>query len=476
MMEPIFIHSLFRSGSTYIFNAFRRASPGYCCYQEALHEQAFIARDNPELLDNGLEIEKMALLRHPSLAIPYFQELYNVWPSWQGTISSSAIYDEYFAPSNADLGLSYWRSLSDASIDRPVFQECRSSGRIEAIRQRLGGFHIYLWRNPWDQWWSYKVAPYFDLSSQLIINAPSCPDVVRRLRSRIGFQPFEGDNIEAAISYFSKRPLGSEESYLTFYLLWCLGLQSGIRHANLLLNIDHLSHSSLYRQEIATQLREAGIDGLDFSDCHVPQGYFDESDRNFFTALEDQVHQWLSETGWSQHELNSIQVIRAQFSPRRPIASNSAACFSKLAEQLVQARALTRRYESSAAKISRAAYSALLQSEFRAKYAEACVKDADARARDAEARARDAITLAESYHAQLVTTLASKSWLITKPLRWWFDVLTSMRNLPGKSHGACLTDKSLLALPSEPCGLTPRAREIYGDLLKSHELVRGRKL
>jgi hypothetical protein len=180
----------------------------------------------------------------------------------------------------------------------------------------------------------------------------------------------------------------------------------------------------------------------------------------------------------------------------RSIARNPDPDLSKLAEQLAQARALTRRYEANTAKKTRAAYSALAHAEVRASDAEASVKDAEARSRDAEARARDAearardaearardaeacakdaMTLAQSYYVQLEATLASKSWLITKPLRWWFDLLMSMRDLPGKSNGSYPNDKSFLAAPSELRGLTPRAREIYGHLLKSNELVSGRK-
>jgi len=47
---PIYIHSLFRAGSTYLFHVFRRSKAGYWCYQEPLHEVAFIAKHNPDIL------------------------------------------------------------------------------------------------------------------------------------------------------------------------------------------------------------------------------------------------------------------------------------------------------------------------------------------------------------------------------------------------------------------------------------------
>ena len=73
--DPVFIHSLWRAGSTYLFSVFRRSNAGYWCYQEPVHEIALLAKDNPEnlLSYNG---EKMQALRHPPLAASYFLELY----------------------------------------------------------------------------------------------------------------------------------------------------------------------------------------------------------------------------------------------------------------------------------------------------------------------------------------------------------------------------------------------------------------
>ena len=44
---PIFIHSLFRSGSTYLFKLCRSSPAGYWCYQEPLHEAVLAANEDP---------------------------------------------------------------------------------------------------------------------------------------------------------------------------------------------------------------------------------------------------------------------------------------------------------------------------------------------------------------------------------------------------------------------------------------------
>ena len=49
-------------------------------------------------------------------------------------------------------------------------------------------------------------------------------------------------------------------------MLWCLGLLEGMANADFLLNIDALSESPGYRDEILTQFLDSGITGVDFSD------------------------------------------------------------------------------------------------------------------------------------------------------------------------------------------------------------------
>jgi len=70
MTQSLFIHSLFRSGSTYVWNAFRRSPKGYWCYQEPLHETVLALEKAPmELLAFDTN-EETKYLRHPKLDKP----------------------------------------------------------------------------------------------------------------------------------------------------------------------------------------------------------------------------------------------------------------------------------------------------------------------------------------------------------------------------------------------------------------------
>lgn len=421
--QPIFIHSLFRAGSTYLFQVFRRAS-GCWSYQEPLHEIAYFSRHRPTLLNVDHGESKTVLLRHPKLEEGYFRELLDVWPSWRETITPGAIYNSYFNPPLADIGIAYWQSLIDASKGRPVFQECRTSGRIGAIKAALGGYHIYLWRNPWDQWWSYKVTPYFDTANQLIIRAPNAPGPVILLRKELGLQDDMPEDLFEALAHYSRRPLTSEQSYLIFYLLWCLGLREGLAHADTLLNIDRLSDSSVYREEIQVALQQAGIPDIDFSDCRVPQGLYLEQDRAFFEPLEDRVHQWLLAGGWAPQQIEQLQTLRLEFTPAVWALALSECSPEDLAEQAHRGRALSRRLETDLAQKVITLTETTQQAEAReaqaredarramevAQQAQVAMAQAESRAQQAEAQAeqdRKITTRVESEIAELKRNLAA---------------------------------------------------------------------
>jgi len=419
--SPVFIHSLFRAGSTYLFDVFRRAESNYWCYQEPLHEVAILAKSDPDKLIEGFGSEMTQLIRHPKLNRPYFEELFEAWPAWKDVVSEQSIYGAYFAgQDDQDIGITFWRTLAEAAKGRPVFQECRTSGRIGAIKNRLGGYHIYLMRNPWDQWWSYKVAPYFDAANQLIIHAGSAPQPVKLLLDAFNFPVYEGAGLAEAIAFYINRPLTSEQSYLIFYLLWCLALKEGSNHADILLCIDRLSESGDYQSEIQSVLKMAGIEGVDFSDCKVPQGYYPAKERQFFKKLEGQVHQWLQDGGWTQEDLERIQTLRNNYQPSIwdvPVTNIDP---EKLAEQSSRMRDLVVRFETSSAEASaklREFEVTSRNAEERATQAEELVGMAEDRARQAAIDNAAAQEYAKNTRIAFDSIINSRSWKLTLPLR-----------------------------------------------------------
>lgn len=392
---PVFIHSLFRSGSTYIFKVFRRSAEGYWCYQEPLHEAVLDANEDPRRLLSGRGDVLVRELRHPPLEADYFQELFDVWPAWKDTLSTKAIYEGYFSTSREDVGLPFLRTLEQSARGRPVFQECRTSGRIASLKRLIGGTHIYLWRNPWDQWWSYKVARYFDAANLLIVNAPDAPRPVELMRTALRINHRLSGSVSEQFSSFWNIFLTAEESYQVFYTLWCLGAREGLKNADVLLSIDGLSDSKVYQSEVVSRLSAAGIDGIDFSDCHVPQGRYVDADVAFFAPLEQQVHEWLMDGGWSQADIDEVQAMRQRYQPAARGLANAGVNGADLDEQAGRARGLARRFETALAERSRTDAGLIAEGLARAQRAESAEAAVQAQLNDERANLRQVLQAAE---------------------------------------------------------------------------------
>jgi len=415
--EPIFVHSLFRSGSTFLFGAFRRSAEGYWCYQEALNEHLRHVADAPERL---LEIDSRAgsLLRHPALDKPYFWEFYQVRDAIATLFRKEFSYDGFFMtredPSFGDL-MSYLQALIDNAKGRPFFQCCRTTGRVAALRDTFGGTHIHLWRNPHDQWWSYQVGDYFNATTQLIFNAVDLPAPLVAVRVSCGIVGFHDGAIEKELAHARRHRLPAREDYVSFYALWLYSMLACDRTADLSVNIDALSTSGAYRQHILDMLARAGIGGLDLSDCDIARAPFGIADLGFFTEAEDRVHRIFQDHGIASDALAAAIELRARHSPASPPTNRDAAASSRLREVAVRqmdALAQTQRELADANRLAElqridldaAATTAAVQRE-RLAAAQATL---DARAKDL-AEARDRSTALASDLAQTHTRIATLS-------------------------------------------------------------------
>ena len=154
---PLFIHSLFRSGSTYFLSKFSSLE-GVTCVNEAIHEQLLGVREDPGQLLRSQESDKREFLRHPADST-YFSTLSDSWSAWKDSFSDETIYKGFFlsSPPNDSStklasGVPLYNAIIHQSSQQCIFGETRSAGRLAAIKEHCGGRHFYLYRNPWDQW------------------------------------------------------------------------------------------------------------------------------------------------------------------------------------------------------------------------------------------------------------------------------------------------------------------------------------
>jgi hypothetical protein len=156
---PVFIHSSWRTSSTWVWLKFRRL-PETISYYEPFHG----------LLAKRTRAEAQSIdyrswdSNHPP-GDPYGLEYIPLIREAGGVpFSEPAMAFEWFIPLGGIRGqlrdserkyLAFLIRYAELCGKCPVFGDTRTLGRLWAIKNNFGGYHIFLYRNLWQQWSSY---------------------------------------------------------------------------------------------------------------------------------------------------------------------------------------------------------------------------------------------------------------------------------------------------------------------------------
>jgi hypothetical protein len=314
--SPIFLHSLFRSGSTYLFDKFRRTDQFYC-YQEPCNETLIDLDTRPDGFMRRPDHDNR-MLRHPALTAPYFFEFYCIRDRLKDLFKKSFSFDEYFTgPRLPDAQKKYFGTLIEAAPRRPLLQFCRSAGRIEALKREFGGLHIHLWREPRGQWWSYKVSTYFDATTHATYNAAQLPAALGKIRALANIPRFRGRSVNREIYFHRSHPKAARESYLAFFGIWIYSFIEFERHASESICINQLNDEH-YRTGVTHALASAGVGVLEFSDAKLTSPSFSETDASFYESIENEVAQLFCECGYAQSEVTAALAAARTAMPPTP--------------------------------------------------------------------------------------------------------------------------------------------------------------
>ncbi len=155
--SPIFIHSSFRTGSTWLWGLFR-SQPHILAFYEPLNENllhlsdALISSLRADSWDSG----------HPS-GRPYFAEyrrLQNFPYVGIRHLQPQMVFGDFFAQDlSASIAYKNYLTLlkqeAETAAKVPLYACTRSLGRVAALKNLMGGLHIYLMRDRAAQWQSY---------------------------------------------------------------------------------------------------------------------------------------------------------------------------------------------------------------------------------------------------------------------------------------------------------------------------------
>jgi hypothetical protein len=279
--KPIFIHSLFRTGSTYVWNKFRQ-DKRYHCYYEPFHQILAILDVHNLSPWSGDQKIITRSMRHPDLNRDYLFEYRGLCKEGQKGVTyfkKSFSFDNFLDNDvNPDQKKYVDSLIENAGNKRPLLQFNRSALRIRWFKKYYpSDLHIYLVRNPLDQFNSYlSMAEEQKLDIFLVMDLITTGvnlqnGIFKELAKRIPLFEYHSP-VFADEEYFYRQLLPGysvEEKYFILYYTWFAALLENLLNDSLILNINFLSSKPAYRGKINRNLGKFKIDPLDFSDSNV---------------------------------------------------------------------------------------------------------------------------------------------------------------------------------------------------------------
>jgi hypothetical protein len=299
--KAVFIHSLFRTGSTYVWHKFRR-NEKYRCYYEPLHQDLVSLNTNrPDLWEYGTNVTGQ--MRFPSLdrsLTHEYQPLLKPDKKRLPLFRKSFSFDE-FCRNSANSGIKMYIDslLEQAGSCIPVLQFNRTALRIRWFKENYPhATHIYLVRHPHNQFQSYlsmmteNNLDIFLVMDTLIAGKNRDYGMLKRLGARIPLFRYRDRFFanEYLIYRLLSRCYSDWERYYIFYFIWFYSLFENVRYADLLINMDLLTQDRSYQKKISHYLKLKGLDGVDFHDACLRRYTSFRHSPSVMREIEKEIH------------------------------------------------------------------------------------------------------------------------------------------------------------------------------------------
>ncbi len=276
--KPIFIHSLFRTGSTYLWNKFR-LDRRFHCYYEPFHQIFPLIDHNNVKRALTPDFKKV---KHPDLDKPYLEEYETLLEEGKQGIphfKESFCFSEFCNNNeNPDLQRYIDYLIDGAGSKTPVLQFNRSSLRTRWFKENYpGSRNIYLLRNPRDQWQSYVELQnrlgddVFFVMDLLCVCKNISHQCFTGLAAHLPLLEYHGVDLSGELSFYQRllADYSMEERYFIFYHIWFRAFLENVLNADITININRLSSDADYRETVCSHLEKSGVLGLDFGDARI---------------------------------------------------------------------------------------------------------------------------------------------------------------------------------------------------------------
>jgi hypothetical protein len=277
-LRPIFLHGLWRSGSTYVWSRFR-AAEGSLCYYEPLSDglrrltHARILRDTPEtMLSNN----------HPALAQPYFAEFAPLLAGRGVRGYQRRFAYTRFAPpaEREDRPLqSYVQQLIDHARGQQraaVLGFNRTGLRVAWLKKRFDAYNIHIDRDPIDIFSSYlsqlQSGNYYYFIKWMQIIAGNTDYPLFSIAAPLFRKPTSVEDIYTNPRKFYRQVVDEtslETLYSITFLAWAVCAMHALEHCDLIIDTAMADRFD-YGETLAGTVRQQCGLAVDFVDMHAP--------------------------------------------------------------------------------------------------------------------------------------------------------------------------------------------------------------
>lgn len=274
----IFLHSLFRTGSTYFWSKFRKQKH-IACYYEPLNEQLLEEK-------RRVSCESAESLKHSFIKEGYFLE-YIDKIKCTNVLKQNIIIDEFCYIKSIKTIKKYINCLIKATSKKNVlFQFNRAALRTKWFKENYkDSTNIYIYRNFRDQWRSIidqkrKGNPYFIIMNLMIVSRSLWHDFMKPLDSAIHIPVLactkgqtEKEKFQFNYNFFYNQLnyLSIEMHYLIHYYLWKICLAYNRKQADICIDMTKLNKDRSYRGSVQEVIANRTKLDIDFSDINLPR-------------------------------------------------------------------------------------------------------------------------------------------------------------------------------------------------------------
>jgi len=277
--RPIFIHSLWRTGSTYVWSRFRAAEQTRC-YYEPLHDG--LARLTADRIARGTS-EIVEQNNHPQLAQPYFAE-FGPLVAGRGVrgYRRRFAYNRFaLRPADSDAELQAYIASLIAAAQREgqvaVLGMNRSDLRMSWMRSRFQSYDISVDREPADVFSSYisqmyKGNYYYFTKLMLIIELNRHHEIFAPIAERLTLRSRAEQLIVSPKAFYHNvlDGMSREDLYALTLYVWAVRSLHALSCCDLVVDLA-LADRRGYRGELSDRIAaDCGLE-VDFSDMQTAQ-------------------------------------------------------------------------------------------------------------------------------------------------------------------------------------------------------------